>query len=321
MLDVGIDKVCSSQDLDLLGPCTEDPDESHDERSCELEEHHTSDEDAVLNPPIYDDVYVDPDDIVVGSDGEITVVPNNKAPSSSDDEDDLHYIDMGDELRASLAGAGDDCSPGPLEGRVVIGAETTDEQRMSECLYGELWVMNSGETKPSNDTSLTQTSTRQSVMSFCAPPPSYAPPPLPEGVVLPPDLSLSDPAPPCVPPRPIGYKPWSMVETRPESIDFSNFISERFESDKLAELFDASCCQRSDTDSPIPDPTETALPSYGESSMWEDVKRKVDSRPNPPPRVPNPFQSMYDPISRTYSFDNDLATSMFSSLNESHSAL
>ena len=308
MLGVVTDNVCASGDVDLLGPCTDDPDESRDGRS--HEEHHTNDEDAVLDPAVYDDVYVDPDDITVHSDRKITVTPNDKDVSSSEDDDDLNYVDMGDELRASLAG-GDDCFPGPLEGRVVIGAETTDE-RKSECLYGELWAMNSGGTKPVVDPSFTtEPSTRQYVMSFCAPPPSYAPPPLPEGMMAP--FDLSDPAPPCVPPRPIGYKPWDVVESeiRPESFDFSNFISERFESDKdkLAELFDASCCQRSDTDSPIPDPTETVLPSYGESSMWDDVKRKVDSRPNPPPRVPNPFQSMYDPISRTYSFNNDLATS------------
>ena len=283
------------------------------------------------NSAVYDDVYVKPDDIVYDSNGEITIVKSNKGSVTSGDDDASgdecrgDYIDMSDELLASIGGG--DTYPGPVEDRVVIGAETTEENdhrssgsQSSECIYGQVWVMNSGKTKSvrqSSDVSLMlHPQTRQSVVSFCAPPPSYAPPPLPQGVMVLPELPNH--APPCVPPRPVGYKPppqtttWGAAEARPDSAAFNKFISERIvESEKQTELVDTSSSQGSDTDTPPQKPKRKLLLLSRESSPFREVMREregdqEDGRPKPPPRVPNPFQSMYDPISRTYSFDNDL---------------
>ena len=292
------------------------------EPHAEREERNNNEPHSEPISVVYDDVYVAPDDFLVDNDEEVTIATKDTHDSVSDVDDGCRgdYIAM-DDVYAGVADG--DTYPGPVEDRVVIGAESDDRQmdsQTSEEIYGQVWVMKSGKTESSVgvcNLSLTSVpQTRGSVVSFCAPPPSYAPPPLPQGVVLPPDIP--DFPPPSIPPRPVGYKPppatmWGVAGPRPESVAFSEFINERFESEKQSELNDAASSQGSDCSTPPPQPTRTLLPSTSrEASPYRDVFRersdsREDARPKPPPRVANPFQSMYDPISRTYSFDIDLS--------------
>ena len=293
---------------------------------------HAEREERNNNEPIsvvYDDVYVAPDDILVDNDGEVTIAKDtHDSVSDVDDACRGDYIVMDDQLYAGVADGDTYPYPGPVEDRVVIGAEADDrraDSQSSEEIYGQVWVMNSGKTEstvgPCNLSLTSVPQKRGSVVSFCAPPPSYAPPPLPQGVMVPPDIADFPPPsipPPSIPPRPVGYKPppptsmWGVAGPRPESVAFSEFINERFESEKQAELNDACSSQGSDCSTPPPQPKRTLLPSSREASPYRDVFRernddREDARPKPPPRVPNPFQSMYDPISRTYSVNIDLS--------------